>query len=122
VGPMVFWISNLKHEWNEAINRDLGHCVKCSRRCDSKWIFKIKRDEHGDVSSYKARLVIIGFEQEYSINFDQVFKTNTLRCLLALAATNDLEIQQVDRNRFSCKARMNLREEREKKCESQKQA
>jgi hypothetical protein len=87
--------SELKNEWIEAINRELSSIYSHDTwetassvgeevtPLTSKWIFKIKRDEHGDISSFKARLVIRGFEQEHGINFDEVFspvlKTNTLR-------------------------------------------
>jgi hypothetical protein len=35
--------------------------------------FKVKRDEHGEVSKNKACLVVKGFAQQHDINYDKVF-------------------------------------------------
>lgn len=38
-----------------------------------RWVFKIKRDEKGDVIKYTARLVAKGFKQVAGKDFDVVF-------------------------------------------------
>lgn len=66
----------------------------------SKWVFKIKRDGYGNVERYKARLVIKGFQQRKGVDFSEVFSPvvskSALRMLLAIAAIDDLEIEQLD--------------------------
>jgi hypothetical protein len=38
-----------------------------------KWVFKVKRDEHGAVSKHKAHLVVKDYVQRYGIDYDEVF-------------------------------------------------
>jgi hypothetical protein len=56
----------------------------------SKWVFKIKSDEHGNVTRYRARLVARGFLQREGVDFGDIFspvvRYSTLRILFALAA------------------------------------
>ena len=47
-------------------------------------MFKVKRNEHGEVEQYKARLVAQGFTQEEQImSFDPVARLESLRTLVA---------------------------------------
>ena len=54
-----------------------------------KWVFKVKRDEHGVVVRHKARLVVKGYAQRHGIDYDEVFapvaRMEAVRLLLALA-------------------------------------
>ena len=65
-----------------------------------KWVYKLKRDQKGEVSRYKARLVAQGFTQvpgvDYIDTFAPVAKFLTLHVLLTLAASHDWEIHQMD--------------------------
>ena len=60
----------------------------------------MKRDESGNVSRYKARWVVKGYEQRFGIDYDQTFagvaKNSAWTVALALAAHLDLEIEQMD--------------------------
>lgn len=38
-----------------------------------KWIFKLKRNEKGEIVRHKARLVALGYNQEYGIDHQEVF-------------------------------------------------
>jgi hypothetical protein len=62
-------------------------------RCKS--VFKVKRDEKGNVARYKARLVAKGFTQQYGINYCETFspiiRHSSIRFLFSLAAQLDLE-------------------------------
>jgi Reverse transcriptase (RNA-dependent DNA polymerase) len=63
-------------------------------------VYKIKFRDNKKYLSHKARLVIKGFEQQYSVNYAKTFalvlKFATLQVLLAKAAAKDLEIDQID--------------------------
>jgi len=65
----------------------------------SKWVFKTKQLSGGGIR-YKARLVIRGYEQIAGVDFDETFaplaKLSSLQMLLALAAIQDWEIDQMD--------------------------
>ncbi len=60
------------------------------------WVYKVKRDAHGQVSRYKAHWVVKGYEQQFDIDYDQIFvsviKPQTYKTLFTLAAHYDLEV------------------------------
>jgi hypothetical protein len=55
-----------------------------------KWVYKLKKNEAGEVIKHKARFVARGFIQQAGINFDEVFarvaRMESIWLLLALAA------------------------------------
>ena len=67
-----------------------------------KWVYKIKKDEYGNIEKYKARYVAKGFSQtpgeDYTETFSPTARQTTLRLLLALTIQKDLAIDQVDVN------------------------
>ena len=71
---------------------------KCS--ITANWIFKIKRNMHGDINKFKARLVARGFQQQEGIDYHDVFapvvRWSTIRLILALAAQRNWPLLQLD--------------------------
>ena len=65
------------------------------RPIDSKWAFKILRDEEENVVRFKARLCARGFSQveglDYSETFSLVIRYDSLRVFLSLDTHLDLE-------------------------------
>jgi hypothetical protein len=65
-----------------------------------KWVFKIKVDENGTITRYRARLVAKGFLQREGLDYGDIFshvvRYSTLRLLLALAARYGLYKRHLD--------------------------
>ncbi|WVZ79226.1 hypothetical protein U9M48_026830 [Paspalum notatum var. saurae] len=65
-----------------------------------KWVYKVKRDERGEVVRHKARLVARGFVQREGIDFEEVFapvaRMESVRLVLALAATRGWNVHHMD--------------------------
>jgi hypothetical protein len=63
-------------------------------------VFKLRHDVNGQTARYKARLVAPGFTQEKGVDYHETFAPTVrvipIRTLLALAAYNDWEVEQLD--------------------------
>ena len=66
----------------------------------SKWVYKAKTDEKGNVTKYKARLVAQGFSQKYGEQYDEVFapvaRPVTFRTLLTIAGHKKMIVKHYD--------------------------
>lgn len=101
-----------KEEWYKAIQNELNSLKKHNtwsevkdapegkRPISSKWVFRIKRNPDGSINKYKARLVVRGFSQvegvDYTETFAPVARHSSMRILLSIAASHDMEIHQGD--------------------------
>ena len=101
--------SSESHLWRKAIGTELDSMAqqqawtvvpRTNRTVGCRWVFVIKRDEYGEISQYKARLVAQGFSQRPGIDFDEVYapvmRYDSLRLLLALAVQHGWTPMQLD--------------------------
>ncbi|KAH9667565.1 retrovirus-related pol polyprotein from transposon TNT 1-94-like protein [Citrus sinensis] len=76
--------------WMTAIRKAIGN----------KWVYKVKRDGNDQVERYRARLVVKGYAQKECIDFNEIFslmvRLTTVRIVLAMCATFDLHLEQLD--------------------------
>lgn len=84
------------HTW------DLTYLPHGRKPIGAKWVYKIKRDETGNVLAFKARLVAKGFVQKKGIDYWETFapvaKMTSIRVIFAIAAHEGWDIQQMDVN------------------------
>ena len=100
-------------KWKEAIHAEIAALVKFgtwrlrnrnelqrAKIATTKWVFNIKRGSDGRIDLFKARLVVRGFTQTEGVDFHDtfapVFRLDSLRILLALAAQYGLQIHMLD--------------------------
>jgi len=88
------WAGAIKEELDAHAKNRTWRVVKQGRDMNvvsTKWIFTKKRDEHGNVKRYKARLVARGFTQQYGIDYRETFapvmKSKSLKLSIALSST-----------------------------------
>ena len=100
------WMVAMKSEFDGCVNQNTWVLVarsslpKETNIIPVKWVFKVKTDETGAVTKYKARITPKGFKQKYGVDYFEVFantgKYKSLRVLLSIAAREDLELRQLD--------------------------
>ncbi len=64
-----------------------------------KWVFKLKRGVDNEITRYKARWVVRGFQQReesFEETFASVVKPISYKAIFAITAAYDLEIEQMD--------------------------
>ena len=66
----------------------------------TKWVFKNKLNEDGQVTRNKARLVCNGYAQIEGIDFEETFslvaRMEAIRFLLAYACSKNIKVYQMD--------------------------
>ena len=98
-------------EWREACEDEIASIEKNktwdlvelpqgAKPIGLKWVFKLKKNAEGNINKYKARLVAKGYVQRHGIDFDEVFapvaRIETVRFIIALAASNGWEVHHLD--------------------------
>lgn len=79
---------------------ELVQLPKGKRAISTKWIFKTKRNNDGEIIRHKARLVARGFSQRYGIDYEETYspvvRYTSIRVLMSIAAIEKLKIHQMD--------------------------
>ena len=79
---------------------DLVELPKGRKAIPNRWVFRTKLDSAGVLERRKARLVAKGFAQlpglDYADTFAPVTKLSSIRLLLSIAASLNLEVHQMD--------------------------
>ena len=76
------------------------HAPAGRKTVKSRWHFRVKTDQNGDVKKYKARLVAKGFTQVKGIDYKETFaptaKMKSVRTMVTVAAKRKWKIHQDD--------------------------
>ena len=109
--PWDFESAREEKVWRDACEEEIKSIVKNNtwelvdlpagaKPIGLKWIFKIKRNADGSINKYKSRLVAKGYIQRHGIDFEEVFapvaRIETVRFIIALAASRGWEIHHLD--------------------------
>ena len=97
------WILAMQEELNQFTRNDVWELVPRPENktiIGTKWVYKNKMNEQGEVVRNKACLVAQGYCQEEGIDFDETFagvaRLEAITILLAFANHNNLTLFQMD--------------------------
>ena len=101
-------------KWREAMDKEFSSCLsqevwdyvprsslpKGTNILPVRWVYKIKTDAHGNVTTFKARVTPKGFKQKFEQDYFEVYAATgmykSMRVGLSLAAKWNHEIEQMD--------------------------
>ena len=98
-------------EWNEAMESEIAEIEKNStwileqlpkgaKAIGNKWVYANKTDSQGNLTRRRALLVAKGFSQRLGIDYNETFASvasySTLRVLLSIVASQNMEYLQLD--------------------------
>ena len=97
------WKKSTEEEMESLRKRDTWDLVTLpdgKRRIGSKWVFKKKKNASGRVENFNSQLVAKGYLQVEGVNFGEIIspvaKLTSIRLLMSLDTTFDLEIEKMD--------------------------
>jgi len=97
------WVVAMQDELNQLTRNDVWSLVPKTDAMNvigTKWVFRNKMDENGNIIKNKARLVAKGYNQEEGIDFDETYapvaRLEAVRLLLAYACMCNFKLFQMD--------------------------
>ena len=97
------WKKSMKEEFQSLQKNDIWDLVTLPterKLVKCKWVFKTKFDSDGSPLKCKARLVAKEFSQFQCINYNETFapvaKMDSIRLVLAIAASKQWEVHHMD--------------------------
>jgi hypothetical protein len=97
------WMQAITSEYESLINNQTWEIVPRPQRrriLRNHWVLTKKHNTDGTLNKYKARLVVMGNHQVEGLDFNETFsptlRYQSLRTLLSLATSWDLEVYQLD--------------------------
>jgi hypothetical protein len=98
-----FWSKDMDEELDQIEKNDIWELVprpKNKNVIGTKWVFKNKLNEYGQVTRNKARLVCKGYAQIEGIDFEETFspvaRMEEIFFLLSYACSKNVKIDQMD--------------------------
>lgn len=97
------WIQEMKEELDQIVKSDTWELVlkpKDKNVTGTKWVFKNKMNEQGEVVRNKERLVFKGYSQQEGIYYQETYapvaQMQAIRMLLAYAAHKNFKVYQME--------------------------
>lgn len=97
------WEQAMDEEWGSFVKHRVGRLVKRETNMNvigGMWRLKRKRNTAGEITSYKARWVILGNHQLLGVDYINTYASvgvkESMYALCSLAAAEDLEVQSFD--------------------------
>jgi hypothetical protein len=98
-----YWIHAIQEELTQFERNEVWDLVPRPKHVNvigTKWVFKNKSNENGEVTRNKARLVAQGFTQIEGVDFGETFahvaRLESIRLLLAIACILKFKLFQMD--------------------------
>ena len=103
--------SEFRDQWKEAMTNEIKSIKSQGtwelkpmpdgkKLVGSRWIFKVKKNADGGIERRKARFCAKGFTQKAGVDFHETYapvaKMNSIRTILSIVTTEDLELHQAD--------------------------
>jgi hypothetical protein len=98
-----FWEAAMDEEYSALMENQTWDLVPLPKgrnivRC--RWIFQTNMAANGEISKYKSRLVAKGYSQVHGIDYTETFapvaKMDSIRLVLAIAASRHWEVHHMD--------------------------